>query len=1218
MSITEIDLSKQAKDATLTPAKISTNPADDFTFPGSITATTGVEASSTIHTSSNIHAGTTVQADDHLISDNLTGLSGGTVSINTNNSIVNGFQIINSASAAILSVDASHLRLGINTIAPLFSLDVTGTANISSTLTVPTINDTLAQAAISITNRQLKDASGVISLDWLNRLVKATDGSTSINFANPGTVDVTAVLDMNSNAIIHVPNPVNPNDAANKSYVDTAVQGLTIKAACEAATTANLSVTAAGSQVGKTLTATANGALVVDGYTANVNDRILVKNQATGSDNGIYTTTQTGDATTPFILTRATDFDNSATVASGDFTFINNGTVNASSGWVLSTPDPIVVDTTSLTFTQFSGAGEIIAGNGLTKTGNTLDVHPADASLTVHVGDIAVTRDPAGAIGLSGSGLVANVDNSTIDISGNNIEVKAGGITNTQVSSTAAIASSKLAAAGLSAQLQYNNGTTFAGASGLTTDGTNLKMTGGAIQRSGGSSAIDVNANTIYDTAGNGVILFQDKSLWDASGNKALAWSTTRTLHDSSGNPTVDWDAMTLMNDAGATMLDWSSTTVPSASVHIDSTTQGFMLPRMTTTQKNAISSPATGLLVYDTTLGYLQEYNGSTWTTVSPAMNAAGSNGQVQFNASGNFGANTNLFWDQTNHRLGILNSSPAQALHVGASGSPAQVRVDNNQANIFIGNQFQSQIAILSLNTANTPSFQLTPVGLNSWYIASPGSSQSLPGDFTIGQSIGASSATLVIDATSGNVAIANNFTATTPDASAVLALQSTTAGFLPPAMNTSQKNAISSPATGLLVYDTTLGYLQEYNGSTWTTVSPVTTPAGSSGDLQYNNGGSFGGTSNITTDGTNLTVTGSGAISLTTPNASSGAVSGGGISLSTGLNTGSGTTTGGSITLSTGACQSGSLNNGNMTGGSITLTTGLFVNGTGTPTVQGGSITLTTGQCQGSGGTTNVVGGSITLSTGPLLNNGTITGGSITLTTGTYPNSSGSNSTTGGSITLTSANSNGGSDTGGNIKLTSFTAANGGSLILTGTGANGTPAAPGHGNVYANYLNASTGLVVTTGSLNINTVAYTFPSSQGASSSVLTNNGSGTLTWGAAPLSTSLTSAHIFVGNASNVATDTALSGDVSITNTGVTSIASGLAAHIVTREVPSGTIDGTNTVFTLANTPVVGTECVFENGLLQQSGVGNDYTISGATITFTTAPDAGSRLLVNYIK
>lgn len=74
----------------------------------------------------------------------------------------------------------------------------------------------------------------------------------------------------------------------------------------------------------------------------------------------------------------------------------------------------------------------------------------------------------------------------------------------------------------------------------------------------------------------------------------------------------------------------------------------------------------------------------------------------------------------------------------------------------------------------------------------------------------------------------------------------------------------------------------------------------------------------------------------------------------------------------------------------------------------------------------------------------------------------------------------------------------------------------------------------------------------------------------------------------------------------------------SSNFVTREVPSGTINGSNTAFTLANTPVAGSEEVFLNGMIQNVGAGNDYTISGATITMLTAPLSGEIILVNYRK
>jgi hypothetical protein len=118
--------------------------------------------------------------------------------------------------------------------------------------------------------------------------------------------------------------------------------------------------------------------------------------------------------------------------------------------------------------------------------------------------------------------------------------------------------------------------------------------------------------------------------------------------------------------------------------------------------------------------------------------------------------------------------------------------------------------------------------------------------------------------------------------------------------------------------------------------------------------------------------------------------------------------------------------------------------------------------------------------------------------------------------------------------------------------------------------------------------------------------------------------LTSANILVGNGSNVATGVAVSGDVTLSNTGVatvsTSTSTGFIKYsaLIVRETPSGATNGSNTSYTLLNTPATGMEQVFLNGVLQEPGAGNDYTISGSTITYLTAPATGDRIRVTYPK
>lgn len=173
----------------------------------------------------------------------------------------------------------------------------------------------------------------------------------------------TANVSLNSWNLTNLADPVNAQDAATKAYVDAARQGLDAKDSVRVATTANVALT------GATTT-------TIDGVTLAAGNRILVKNQTTGSENGIYVFA-TG------AWSRATDADTSAKVSSGLFVFVEEGTVNSDSGWVLTTDGVITIGTTSLSFAQFSGAGQITAGMGLTKTGNTIDVGTVSTSRIV-------------------------------------------------------------------------------------------------------------------------------------------------------------------------------------------------------------------------------------------------------------------------------------------------------------------------------------------------------------------------------------------------------------------------------------------------------------------------------------------------------------------------------------------------------------------------------------------------------------------------------------------------------------------------------------------------------------------------------------------------------------------------------------------------------------------------------------------------------------------
>ena len=176
-------------------------------------------------------------------------------------------------------------------------------------------------------------------------------------------------VSLNSQKITNLADPTADADAANKGYVDGVAQGLDVKDSVKATTTANI---------------TLSGTQTIDGIALSADDRVLVKNQNTASENGLYLC----KAST---WTRTDDLASGAD-ASGAFVFVEQGTVNAENGFVCtSNKGSAVVGTNNLTFAQFSGAGQVIAGNGLDKSGNTLSVDlKSNGGLVIESTEIAV------------------------------------------------------------------------------------------------------------------------------------------------------------------------------------------------------------------------------------------------------------------------------------------------------------------------------------------------------------------------------------------------------------------------------------------------------------------------------------------------------------------------------------------------------------------------------------------------------------------------------------------------------------------------------------------------------------------------------------------------------------------------------------------------------------------------------------------------------------
>lgn len=220
--------------------------------------------------------------------------------------------------------------------------------------------------------------SGSITSDRLASGSVADDRLATQYIKADGTRAFTGDVSAGGNKITSLGDPTSANDAANKAYVDSLIQGFDWKQSVRAATTANATLSSGY----------ANGS-VVDGVTLATGDRILIKDQTTASENGIYTVNASGAPT------RAGDADASAEVTAGATVFVSEGNTNGNSSWSLTTDDPITLGTTALTFTQVAGGSLYSAGAGLTLNGKAFDVVAADTSLTVNADTLQVRINDA-------------------------------------------------------------------------------------------------------------------------------------------------------------------------------------------------------------------------------------------------------------------------------------------------------------------------------------------------------------------------------------------------------------------------------------------------------------------------------------------------------------------------------------------------------------------------------------------------------------------------------------------------------------------------------------------------------------------------------------------------------------------------------------------------------------------------------------------------------
>ena len=357
--------------------------------------------------------------------------------------------------------DASPVTFD-GTAAKTISYNTIGASPLAGSSSITTVGTVTSGTWSAGTIAVAKGGTGTTdgSITGTGALTFASGGTNSnLNLRPTGTVGnaLAGTVDVGGYRISSVATPTSDTDAANKAYVDAAVTSLHVHDSCQVATTNNLASLTGGTitysngtnndGIGATLilsgspTRSFTSADVFDaGYTPVAGTtRVLVKNQTSAIQNGIYVVT---NSTT---LTRATDFDSTAEAAGGDFVFVTSGATNGDTGWVQTHDNP-VLGTDPITWTQFSGAGAITAGDGMTQSGTTLNVVGTSNRITVSADAVDIASTYVGQSSITTVGTItsgtwngtaianANLANSSITVNGNSVSL--GGSTTVTANTT--------------------------------------------------------------------------------------------------------------------------------------------------------------------------------------------------------------------------------------------------------------------------------------------------------------------------------------------------------------------------------------------------------------------------------------------------------------------------------------------------------------------------------------------------------------------------------------------------------------------------------------------------------------------------------------------------------------------------------------------------------------------------------------------------------------